>query len=246
MQIMPSHPYAHQLTQDLFDALWLEDLYGFCTHCTFHSATDGETVLEVALNPGRSLSWPGRRASGLRPLPGAIEEANDVAAKYAAPAVFAKGEATPRRMLEALGEFDVVHFAGHAVADPMSPWLSRLVMNPDPGGRASLTARDIAGVQARARVVVLSACRTADGAMSRAEGLMSLARPFVAAGVQSVVATLWDVQDHQASGLSERFHGELIQTHDAAVALQRAQIAALGRNRHTALGAWGAYVVVGA
>lgn len=185
-------------------------------------------------------------ASGLRPLPGAIEEAHDVASKYAAPAVFAKADATPRRMLEALAEFDVVHFAGHAVADPMSPWLSRLVLNPDAGGRASLTARDIAGVQARARVVVLSACRTADGAMSRAEGLMSLARPFVAAGVQSVVATLWDVQDHQASGLSERFHGELIQAHDAAVALQRAQVAALGRNRHTALGAWSAYVVVGA
>lgn len=68
MQIMPSHPYAHQLTQDLFDGLWLEDLYGFCTHCTFHSASDGETVLEVALNPGRSLSWHGRRASGLRPF----------------------------------------------------------------------------------------------------------------------------------------------------------------------------------
>lgn len=68
MQIMPSHPYAHRLAQDLFDALWLEDLYGFRTHCTFHVAADDETVLEIALNPVRSLSWHGHRASGLRPF----------------------------------------------------------------------------------------------------------------------------------------------------------------------------------
>lgn len=68
MQSNTHHPYARRLTQDLFDAFWLEDLYGFRTHCTFHSATDGVTVLEVALNPGRSLRWHGRWASGLRPF----------------------------------------------------------------------------------------------------------------------------------------------------------------------------------
>lgn len=68
MQSNSSHPYARRLTQDLFDALWLEDLYGFRRRCRFYSAADGETTLEVALDDVRSLRWHGRRATGLRPF----------------------------------------------------------------------------------------------------------------------------------------------------------------------------------
>ncbi len=68
MQPNPPHPYAWRLTQDLFDALWLEDLYGFRRRCRFHSAADGETTLEVALDDARLLRWHGRCATGLRPF----------------------------------------------------------------------------------------------------------------------------------------------------------------------------------
>ena len=68
MQSNTSHPYARRLAQDLFDALWLEDLYGFRKHCRFHSLDDGDTMLEVALDEARSLLWYGRRAGGLRPF----------------------------------------------------------------------------------------------------------------------------------------------------------------------------------
>lgn len=65
------HPYRQRLAQDLFDALWLEDLYGFRAHCIFHPAADGgddAALLEVVLDDTRSLRWHGRRVSGLRPF----------------------------------------------------------------------------------------------------------------------------------------------------------------------------------
>lgn len=65
---MPLLPYERQLVQDLFDALWLEDLYGFRGRCRFLAAADGETVLEIALDPTRQLRWHGRRVGGLRPF----------------------------------------------------------------------------------------------------------------------------------------------------------------------------------
>ncbi|MEO7884698.1 MAG: IucA/IucC family protein [Nitrosospira sp.] len=68
MQIMPPHPYANRLAQDLFDALWLEDLYGFRAHCTLCQTADGKTVLKIALDDIRSLHWEGQRADGLRPF----------------------------------------------------------------------------------------------------------------------------------------------------------------------------------
>ena len=68
MQIMPPHPYANRMAQDLFDALWLEDLYGFRAQCTMYPLADGETMLEIALGGMRSLRWRGRKAEGLRPF----------------------------------------------------------------------------------------------------------------------------------------------------------------------------------
>ncbi|WP_425905340.1 IucA/IucC family protein [Nitrobacter sp. TKz-YC02] len=68
MQSNTSHPYARRLAQDLFDALWLEDLYGFRKHCRFHSLEDGDTMLDVALDETRSLLWHGYQAGGLRPF----------------------------------------------------------------------------------------------------------------------------------------------------------------------------------
>lgn len=65
---MPLLPYEQRLIQDLFDALWLEDLYGFRSHCRFHSPTDDEVVLDVALDHARLLRWHGRRVGGLRPF----------------------------------------------------------------------------------------------------------------------------------------------------------------------------------
>ena len=68
MQIIPPHPYANWLAQDLFDALWLENLYGFRGHCILHPEADGKAVMEIALDETRSLRWQGQRADGLRPF----------------------------------------------------------------------------------------------------------------------------------------------------------------------------------
>lgn len=68
MPTMPPHPYDRRLIQDLFDALWLENLYGFRSHCRIHSQADDEAVLEVALGHERRLRWHGRRVVGLRPF----------------------------------------------------------------------------------------------------------------------------------------------------------------------------------
>lgn len=65
---MSSHAYERGLLQDLFDALWLEDLYGFRSHCRFYSPSEDEAVLEVYLSAGRALRWHGRHAGGLRPF----------------------------------------------------------------------------------------------------------------------------------------------------------------------------------
>jgi CHAT domain-containing protein len=135
--------------------------------------------------------------------------------------VWSGAEATAAHFREALAEDDVVHFSGHAVANPEFPGLSRLEFEAD-GGSSRLLAGDLPS-GTRARLVVLAACSTAAGAVSRGEGVMGLARPIMAAGVPTVVATLWDVEDAAAAAVFAEFYRALAQGDDSLRALQRAQ-----------------------
>jgi len=84
--------------------------------------------------------------------------------------------------------------------------LSRILLAwPDATSR-NLFAREIA-LQSfpSTQLVVLGACRTTAGRIRRGEGVFSLARPFLAAGVPIVVASLWDVDDRASRRLLSRF-----------------------------------------
>jgi CHAT domain-containing protein len=88
--------------------------------------------------------------------------------------------ATKERFVQAAPGADVVHFGGHALANPDYPSLSRLVFADKAGVEQSLFAHEISRMKfQRTRVVVLAACSTAAGAVSRGEGVVSVARPFL-------------------------------------------------------------------
>lgn len=71
-------------------------------------------------------------------------------------------------------------------------------------------------------LVVLGACKTADGLLMQGEGINSLSRGFTAAGAGGVVSGLWNVNDETAIAFMEIFYKKL-QHHDAAFALQEAK-----------------------
>jgi CHAT domain-containing protein len=173
----------------------------------------------------------GRGDRGLPPLPAAAREAQAVAALYGGRSVLLTGaNATRENFMRDAPEADVVHFAGHALANSEFPDLSSLLF----AGSASegdLRASDIAGLSlTRVRLVVLSACSTAAGPIRRAEGPLSLARPFLKAGAREVVATLWPIDDAAALPLFETFHRELRANASTAEALRRAQLSAMKRD----------------
>lgn len=71
---------------------------------------------------------------------------------------------------------------------------------------AEVECLDLRGVQ----VAVLSACDTGVGAIAEGEGLLGLQRSFQVAGAQTVVASLWEVDDRQTRALMERFYANLL------------------------------------
>ena len=187
-------------------------------------------------------------AGSERALPGAEAEVENASRLYQRHSVLVGRAATKQRFMESAPQFDVVHFGGHAYANPEFPLLSRLVFADGASGEQSLFAHEIARVRfPRTRVVVLAACSTATGAVSRGEGIVGIARPFLGGGVPLVVASQWDVDDRATEELTLAFHRELAKSSDPVHALQAAQLALLrsGDAVKALPASWGAFVAVG-
>ena len=209
----------------------------------FHQRSSASTNTPSALligNPGA----PGD-ASG---LPGAESEVTAAAAFYQHPTVVTATSGTKERFLADAPRYDVVHFGGHAVPNVEYPMLSRLLFGRDGEQSQSLFAYEVARMKfTRTDVVVLAACSTAVGAMARGEGVISVARPFLAAGVPVVIASQWDVDDRPTQQLFVAFHRAYAQSHDSVRALRMAQLELLQRGDRvlSSPASWGSFIALG-
>ena len=73
-------------------------------------------------------------------------------------------------------------------------------------------------------LVVLSACRTAGGALVHGEGVQGLTAPFLEAGARAVAVTHWEVGDRRIVPLMNAFYRELATGATAGAALRRARL----------------------
>ncbi|HUL76013.1 MAG TPA: CHAT domain-containing protein [Vicinamibacteria bacterium] len=186
---------------------------------------------------------------GLPSLPGAEAEATEIARLYEHAELLTGSAATKGAFLKGMPTSRVVHFAGHAVGGDL-PGTAHLLFAPEPARAdpGAFYVRELDGRDfRRTRVVVLAACRSGAGVVSRAEGAWSLARPFLAAGVPSVVASLWDVDDSVSRAFFVAFHRALLAEGDPLIALRRTQLALL-HDRDASLAhpaTWAGFVCIG-
>ena len=57
----------------------------------------------------------------------------------------------------------------------------------------------------QANLVVLSACKSGTGKISKGEGIMALPRAFLFAGVPNIISSLWKIHDEKTLFIDERF-----------------------------------------
>lgn len=94
----------------------------------------------------------------------------------------------------------------------------------------------------RVDLLVLTACETAVGSDREALGIAGLA---LQAGVQSAIASLWQVDDRSTAELVTQFYQELQRENSRAKALQAAQKAWLSQHPDSHPGYWAALILVG-
>jgi CHAT domain-containing protein len=147
-----------------------------------------------------------------RRLPGAAEEALEVAQALPGSVVLLGEKATRSAFLAGADKHTVVHFGGHAVINPDFPLLSQLVFAPRASSaeRGVLYARDLLGYRfPRTRLVVLAACRGADGSGPDGLGLSGLSEAFLSTGIPAVLAHLWNLDDQHSSAFFRAFYRQI-------------------------------------
>ncbi len=124
-----------------------------------------------------------------------------------------------------LAGFDQIHLATHGLVDLDYPEYSALLLASESTlGPAFLRPHEIAELDLDADLVVLSGCETGAGKILAGEGALSLARPFLIAGAEQVLASLWKIDDHRTAEFMQRFYQHLLNDGDSAArALSRAQ-----------------------
>ena len=188
---------------------------------------------------------------GLRRLPGAETEIVEIQSIYRDAVVISGDDATRARILDAIGDQEVLQFSGHGIYNARNPDHSYLAVAPaqEPAADTGmLFAHEIAGRNlGNLRLVVLSACDSLGPRNSRAGGLSGIARPFLDAGVPAVLGTLWDANDRASAALVPEFHRRFIQTSGASTSLREAQLKML-KDQNEDLrspSSWGVFSLVG-
>jgi CHAT domain-containing protein/tetratricopeptide (TPR) repeat protein len=158
-------------------------------------------------------------------LPHAAEEIAAIRKRLSAPGSrVVTREAARREVWTQInpGDYDIIHIAAHAEANPRSPLDSAIILSP--GSNFRLYARDIIDVPLHADLVTLSACRSSGARTYAGEGLVGLAWAFLQAGSRTVVAGLWDVSDASTAVLMDRFYAGIAAGISPAEALNNARL----------------------
>jgi CHAT domain-containing protein len=173
----------------------------------------------------RAISGPER--SQLAPLPESKKEVETIAGDLPRPSVILLGsDATETRFKTVSADSTkVIHLALHGYADLDYPDRSALIFAPEPSGKddGMLQVREIRGLHLKAKLVTLSACDTGVGPVGE-DGVNNLVNAFIEAGADSVVSTLWELEDRSTESLMSIFYSQLAHETRKVDALRSAQL----------------------
>jgi CHAT domain-containing protein len=143
-----------------------------------------------------------------------------------------------------LGDYRIIGLVTHAVVDEEQPERSAIILAP--GSEAEdgfLQVREIADLSLDGQLVILSSCRSSSGRILGGEGAQSLARAFLQAGAGAVLASLWPLEDEEASMVFSSFSEALGRGRSVAGALSEAQLVAIDTGMPAA--SWAGLVILG-
>lgn len=133
---------------------------------------------------------------------------------------------------------DYIHIACHGDFRLDNPMYSSLHL-----ADGWVTVRDLVASRINARLVTLSACEAGVSKIFPGEELLGLVRGFLSAGAQSLIVSLWAVNDIASSEMMPKLYREIRGGRTPAAALRNVQMEMIGRGEHPFL--WAPFIYLG-
>ncbi|MCP4440090.1 MAG: CHAT domain-containing protein [Aureispira sp.] len=161
----------------------------------------------------------------LQPLPAAQKEVEELEKLFEGAFKFGD-DANEAFFKQEASQYGIIHLAMHGLLHGSLPILSSLAFteNNDSIEDNFLQAYEISRMQLNADLVVLSACETGYGKFEQGEGIVSLARSFMYAGVPALIVSLWSVNDDATSRIMQAFYKNLSAGVSKPEALRQAKL----------------------
>ncbi|CAN5629589.1 hypothetical protein BH23GEM10_BH23GEM10_00010 [soil metagenome] len=206
-----SHRYA---AENLSIAKWLEE-----------RVKDNVLSVLLVVNPTEDLDGADREGDRVRSLLGQQPGCRLKELRH--------GEATHQAVLSEFGsgEYDIVHYAGHAEFNEENPSHSGIVCAND----VRLTGADLAGISRLPTLVFFNACESgrlrkrssgsgAAADKTRAQHIrdnVGLLEAFMRGGVATCLGTYWPVGDSEAEAFADSFYSDIVAGRTLGEALVR-------------------------
>ncbi|HLT33522.1 MAG TPA: CHAT domain-containing tetratricopeptide repeat protein [Aquaticitalea sp.] len=148
-------------------------------------------------------------------------------------------------------EHKIIHIGTHAESNNISPELSRLVF-AKPQNRSDmddnyLYTYEIYTANLSSNLAILTACETGKPTYQAGEGMISLAHAFNYAGSESILTSLWKIDEQSSAQIIQLFYDNIREGMAKDKALQQAKLSyigtAKGRTIHPQY--WAGLVLIG-
>lgn len=145
-------------------------------------------------------------------------------------------------------EHKIIHIGTHAESNNISPELSRLVFAKNASNEDnSLYTYEIYNQNLSSNLAVLTACETGKPTYQSGEGMISLAHAFNYAGSESILTSLWKIDEQSSTKIIELFYNNISEGLSKDKALRLAKLnyikTADGRTKHPQY--WAGLVLIG-
>jgi len=179
-------------------------------------------------------------------LPGTEQEVAAIQKVYPRSLIYLGADATESNSRAHMGGFDIVHLACHGLFNYDYPYLSSLALSPDARNDGFLEVHELYNLNlTKTNLVILSACETGLAKIRKNDDVIGLVRGFLYAGVPSMAASLWKVDDFATAALMTQFHVLLKLGNSKSEALRKAQLQLLRSETTRHPYYWAAFVLYG-
>ncbi|XP_044172189.1 tetratricopeptide repeat protein 28-like [Acropora millepora] len=157
-------------------------------------------------------------------------------------------EATKAEVIKRMSSVGLIHIAAHGnkrtgeiALSPNLGWTSKFPQQKD----FILKMSDVQAANLRARLVVLSCCHSGRGRILKGEGVVGIARAFLAAGARSVLISLWAIDDEATMVFMKSFYQHLKEGKTASAAVHQTMKSLRESEKFSEMRYWAPFQLVG-